>query len=438
MCRVGRPRWNVGAGLVALVVACAAGCGAKSLMPGAGSVVAPALAGGWRAFDVVAALTTTSQGGASSLPADNRFTLVVNADQGIVVAGGSGAGRVLAAAIHGNTIAAGTTFMIGGESFDCSPAESVQYDKLTVTVDEAGSLAGTAAGRVNPTCGGCPDSVPFTAVLTGTADATEPTLLGPGPVDPFDPFRLMVSEPLPENATLRLVADDGTAIDLLPVMADHSPVPLVLGFYNPGIVLSAGHAYGVPLDGLVDFVGHVDATSLSLSSTPFAAAPAVAQDGFESATGTTLGGAMVMTAGPLPAIVGDVSVYVGAAGAPLLESSGPTTLMVRLARQPDDKQLRFSYRVISRAMETSFYGMVRAGSEGALATPTIDWLDAPGPAETLTVAGAPAFASPVVTVQLALPADVTDEVVVAISGVPPSCVASSAPAGLLIDDLRLE
>jgi len=37
-----------------------------------------------------------------------------------------------------------------------------------------------------------------------------------------------------------------------------------------------------------------------------------------------------------------------------------------------------------------------------------------------------------------LQAYVSDEVVVAISGVAPSCGPAPAPAGLLIDDLRLE
>jgi hypothetical protein len=430
----------VGASLASLVVTCAVGCGAKSLNGDDGSFVGPALAGGWRAFDVVAALTSTSHSaGARSIPASGRFTLAVNGDQKIVLAGGDGGGQVLRASIHGNTIiAAGTTFTVGGESVDCVPAVSVWYDTLTATVDEAGSLGGTTTGWVNFTCGGCADSVPFTAVLTGTADATAPTLLGPGPVDPFDPFMLMASEPLAPTATARLVAEDGSAIDLAPIVADHSPVPMVLGFYNPGIVLPAGHTYSVPLDGLVDFVGHVNQTAQAMPSTPFAAAPMVPQDGFESATGTTLGGAMVMTSGPLPAIAGDTSLYVGAAGAPLLESSGPTTFTVRLARQPDAKQLRLSYRVVSTTMETSFYGMLRAGSEGALATPTYYWLDAPGPQETLTVAGQPVFASPVVTNQVPLPDGVTDEVEVAISGDPPSCVRPTGPAGLLIDDLRLE
>src|SRR5204863_10089231 len=182
----------------------------------------------------VAAWTVTrDSAGASSVPASNRFTLVANADQKIVFAGGSGSGRVLAAGIHGNTIDSGTTFVVGGQSSDCSPAGSVQYDTFTVTVDVAGSLAGTAAGRVNLSCLGCSDCVPFTAVLTGNADGTAPTLLGPGPVDPIDPFWLMASEPLPATATARLVAEDGTAIDLVPSMADASPVPLVLAFYNP-------------------------------------------------------------------------------------------------------------------------------------------------------------------------------------------------------------
>jgi hypothetical protein len=58
----------------------------------------------------------------------------------------------------------------------------------------------------------------------------------------------------------------------------------------------------------------------------------------------------------------------------------------------------------------------------------------------VTVGGRPAFASPVGTASLELQADTTDEVVVQISGVPPSCgpAPAPAPAGLLIDDLRLE
>jgi hypothetical protein len=48
------------------------------------------------------------------------------------------------------------------------------------------------------------------------------------------------------------------------------------------------------------------------------------------------------------------------------------------------------------------------------------------------------FASPIVTTQLPLPADVTDEVVSPSAGVSPSCTPPSPPTGLLIDDLRLE
>jgi hypothetical protein len=136
----------------------------------------PALSWGrrWRALARVrrvAALTGTSNSaGASSLPARNRFTWSSTPTRESSSPAGTGR-PVLAAAVHGNTIASGTTFYVwDGETVGVSPVEPVQYDTFTVTVDEAGSLAGTAAGSLIITCGGCADSVPFTAVLTGTAD----------------------------------------------------------------------------------------------------------------------------------------------------------------------------------------------------------------------------------------------------------------------------
>ena len=65
----------------------------------------------------------------------------------------------------------------------------------------------------------------------------------------------------------------------------------------------------------------------------FPDAPTVAEDGFEVRHSQPVGGAMVMTAGPLPAIAGNTSLYIGGMGAPALDAPNGRSLMVRSARQ---------------------------------------------------------------------------------------------------------
>lgn len=433
------------AALAVLAGVSGAGCGkATQARPdgGDGSVsLGDALGPGRHFFDVIAGLSPVD--GGSVPPQSNSFTLVIDVDAGVAIAGGSGrAAAVGLTSADGRTFRTTGSFSVGAAGAgQCSGAQDVRYDSLEVTVAGNG-LTGSATGVADISCGDCSFTAPFTARLAGTPDSTSPTLhlLGVVPASPFDSFSLIASEPLPATATARLVASDGAAIDLVPVIATGA-IPLISAFSKPDVVLRAGQTYFVTFDGLVDLAGHVDPSGTPLGLASFPAAPTVPEDGFESATGATLGGAMVMTAGVLPAISGNTSLYLGAPGTPGLDLATGRSLMVHLARQAGDTMLRFSYRVISVQSTPAFSGMLRVGSEGA----------SPGQATTsfpltttgigkLTIAGQIAYASDVATMTAALPADATDQVLVYLGpfGGLNCGPGFAAQAGLLIDDLRLE
>jgi hypothetical protein len=415
----------------------AAGCGktARATADGGdGPVVTGRLS-----FDVVAVLGSD---GSTSLPATNDFTLVLDADARLAIAGGNGQGAVIGVTTaDGRTFHSAGTFSVGSTGSVCTGQEDVRYDEFEVAID-GNSLSGSARGSADISCGDCVFQVPFTATLIGTSDATPPSLraTGTNPQDPFEAFNLVTTEPLPASATARLVADDGTAIDLVPQTVD-GPIPLVVGFAKPEVVLRDGRAYAVALDGLVDFAGQMDRSGTPLRLVSFPAAPLVPADGFESVTETVLGGAMVMRAGPLPAIAGNTSLYIGTTGAPGLDPTAGHALMVRLSRQPADTKLVFSYRVVASGIERAFVGTIRVGSEDASPGSAIDELNPPtGSPETLVVGGQMAIATPVGVEEVPLPADATSEVLFFIAPSNPLCGNLAFPTGmgLLIDDLRLE
>jgi hypothetical protein len=430
--------------VVVLLASWSAGCGKNGTAKpnnGDGSVTTPdAPVTGMRSFDVVAVLRTD---GASLLSPTNKFTLILDADGRRAIVGGNGRAEVVPLAASGSgRFTSATPFSVGDDKADpCSVPEDVRYDSFDVTVN-GGSLTGTAIGAGTVSCGDCAFQVSFAATLTGTTDTTPPTLRPSGaqPANPFDPASLVASEPLPASATARLVADDGAVIDLVPQMVVKDDISIIISFSKPDVVLRAGQGYVVPLDGLVDFAGLSDRVGPPLRLTSFLDAPTVPEDGFESASGTTLGGAMVMTAGALPAIAGNTSLYIGGKGAPALDAAGGRSLMVRLAKQAGDSKLRFSYRVVSLQSGASFYGALRVGSEGASPGPAVYSIgDATTPRETLTVAGQTVYASTAAVMEQPLPADATGEVLVVVA--PSSSACFFGPVmniGLLIDDLRLE
>ena len=395
---------------------------------------------GMRSFDVVAVL---SSDGSTKTPATSRFTLVLDPASGRAIVGANGRGAVITVTSDdGRRFRSSNEFWAEDDIADaCSGAEGVRYDRLDVTVSAAG-LTGSATGAASISCGDCSFFVPFSATLTGATDKTPPTLRAAGvvPTTPFAAFGLRASEPLPATVTARLVGDDGASISLIPTVMD-GDVPLVVGFTKPDVVLRAGQGYVVTLDGLVDFAGLADTAGPPLRVAAFPSAAIVSEDGFEAVTATTLGGAQVVrTDGALPPIAGSTSLYLGQPGAPGLDASNGRSLLVKLARQAGDTKLRFSYRSVSAGAQPSFSGAVRIGSEGAMPGPYGSFPGIAGTPETLTltVSGQPVYASAVAAMELALPADVTDEVLVSIVPNDFSCSPARFTGGLLIDDLRLE
>jgi hypothetical protein len=433
-----------------LVLACAgeAGCGKgaqKNPDGGDGSLTmldtrtADAPATGMRAFDVVAVLRAD---GSTSLPPTNRFTLIQDLNAPRMIAGGNGGGGVVGVTTSdGRTFQSMGGFAVGEGSPDaCSGPENIRYENFEATIT-ATSLTGTASGAATISCGDCSFRVPFSAILTGTRDKTLPTLRasGPPPTTPFDPFGLVASEPLPVTATAKLVADDGATIDLIPQITS-GDVPFIGSFSKPDIVLRAGQGYVVSLDGLIDFAGQSDNVGPPLRFTSFVDAPTVPEDGFESATGSVVGGAMIMRAGALPAIAGDTSVYIGAKGAPGLDAPNGRSLLVRLARQGGDTKLRFSYRIVASQPTTLVSAMVRVGSEGASPGDAIYGIgDMSNRTEMLTVGGASVFASVAAMMEVPLPADATDSVLFTIAFNAVSCFPDGVQTGgILVDDVRVE
>jgi hypothetical protein len=235
---------------------------------------------------------------------------------------------------------------------------------------------------------------------------------------------------------------------------------------KPDVVLAPGQGYVVDDGGLVDLAGNAADVAAPLRLPAFAEAPLVPSDGFESATGASVGGAPLVRSGPLPPLAGAASVYVGGAGAPALGAVAPgATFMVRLARRPRDSELFFSFRQVEKdAAPFSFFGRIQVGSVGR----SVGTAPSAGPPPTVSPAGGAEISPPGVTLgdvdgpfpeptsvttamwgdaavkvsaaatlDVTLPRDVTDEVLVSITALGVGCGPTALGSGLLVDDLRL-
>jgi hypothetical protein len=393
-----------------------------------------------RAFDVTASLGPADAGTVTNLPLSNTFTLVLDVAAGQAIVGGAGRAAVVSAtSSDGRTFHIGK-FSVGFSANSCSGVTSLDYATFDLTLNGA-TLQGTAVGAAQVSCGDCLFSVPFVADVAGVPDVTPPVLVAGAdtvPSNPFLPFTLVASEPLPVTATARLTATDGSHVDLLPTILAGAPA-LVTGFSKPDVVLSYGQGFVVTFEGLVDFAGHRGAADPPLRLVAFSPPPLVAGDGFESVTAAQVGGAAVIGAGgPLPPISGARSAYISAPG--LLSPDGTlvgSALRVRLAVPAGATKLRFSTRSVSMFLGGGFAGVVNVGSVGhgkATAAITMSGLGAPAvwpPNRTVLVTS-------VAPQELALPPDATDEVLVDFDTSDSGCGLPLPPGGLLIDDLRVE
>src|SRR5262249_20188391 len=156
------------------------------------------------------------------------------------------------------------------------------------------------------------------------------------------------------DARARIVGTAGSSFDLLPSVVQGN-VPIVIAFDKPDVVLPPGDGYSVAVDGLVDLAGNSGGSGTPPRLGSIDAGPLVPEDGFESVTGPTFGGAGVVRSGPLLPIAGAQSLYVGDVSSPGhdLYLQGPQ-LLARLAMQPGDTKLRFTYRTVSSVASRVF------------------------------------------------------------------------------------
>jgi hypothetical protein len=419
--------------LVALAAGLGAGCSGSSptQSTGASGNEPGTTLTGRHSFDVLATLDFGGAVPPPSLSGPVPFTLVLDADAGLAFAGSDGTVAEVAL----------TKAAAGGLRLGEFPVNNLVDFTSLLVAPNATALKGKGAGQANVFCGDCRGfNGPFTATVTGAHDVTPPLLLGAGSADPFGSVSVSTSEPLPATATARIVGEDGTTFDLVPTIVP-GDVPLVSGFASPMVVLPTGTGLSIPLDQLVDFAGlHGSAdTPLRLGYVP--QPPLLAEVGFESATGSTFGGATVVTSGPLPPITGARSVYVGPSCAPSpTGGAAAQKLLVRLAVPPGATKVVFSYEMVGPSVGAGGdmpSALVSVGSVGKMpASATV-------PAARYYVRQTPWpngqtwNVGDVKGMELALP-EVTSEVLVEIEAL----VSCGAPAGfsegVLIDDLRLE
>jgi len=387
---------------------------------------------GLRSYTVTAALQR--QGGSPTIPPpdSHTFTLVLDADRRVWIAGVAAEGK----SGFFEPTSAGTLHITGPASFRLAgcPGSSVLYNELTITIDASNRMTGTGRGRVTVVSGDIAAGSDATITLTGTTDVQSPALaLAGDAADPFASFAVTASEPLQPAATAVLRATDGETIALSPGGEAGTFVTL---FQKPAQVLRFATQYQILPDGITDFAGN-PATASALTFTTRPQPPLSPEDGFESVTGTTFGGAQVLSSASAPTIAGGKSLYIAAS------TSTQPVLAVRLALAAGDTVVRFSYRTV-RPSPTSF-GFVSSwlvgsvGGEFAVARqPTDD-----GATTSATIDGASVTLGPIMTASFPLPAGAANEVV--LQRTPPAApnVGCGLPRpiswdGIIIDDLRVE
>lgn len=433
--------------LASLVLLAAVGCGSSSRVAADADADADADAhemAGRRSFDVLATLRGAA-GAGLDLPATASFTLVLDADAHLAIVGAKGrAATVAASSSDGRTFHLGA-FSIGGTraADGCSIGTLIQFTSLDVTVSGA-SLSGQARGFGQISCGDCSFNVDFTAEVTGGPDVTTPflSLSSGSTAGPFGQPFFIANEPLPTTARAWLQTVAGEKVELVPFTTEEEP-SLVVAFRQPN-VLPASAGFTLQFDGLKDFAGLAGAAAPALRLDGFAA-PLVPEDGFESQTGAQIGGAAVLgPSAPLMPIGGQVSVYVGNENAPAIPGSkfGPT-LNVRLAVQPGDTKVRFSYRTVSAGAGLNV-ATVDVGAVGSAPAAPLTIVSPPGGTSTPFLDGKVVLAvlmvSGIETQEIELPAGVTDEVVVSIQAARSVCSVfqTNDAVGIQIDDLRVE
>ena len=392
---------------------------------------------GRRSFIVGSTFTSTTDGGLSGFPSVNghSFTMVLDADAGVAVLGTPlGQTTIVLSTSDGRTFGATSAFFLGLAG-GCG--SSVHYTALLFTIDGNGDLSGSGRARVIIVSGDVGMETEVTVSLSGRNDNVPPSLSGSGStVNPLRDFTLRASEPMPASVSLALLA--GNDMVQLATMASAAPLESVSAFQKPNVVLRYGTSYTVALDGFRDFAGNLGTTGTTFEIRTVAAPDAAAEDGFESATGTMLGGATIVSGAGMPVLTGMKSLYAGTAATSAL--GGGSALALRLPVAAGDKFIRFMYQQVSGSSGMSLprQTLVFGSVGGTPASATINQ-------ETSQLTpfqlpdGTTIYLGGKSSIEIPLPATAAGEIVIERVGPTPGCGLPPRPSpGLLIDDLRVE
>jgi hypothetical protein len=409
--------------------------GAAALVAGCSPTPLDEPVTGQRSFLVTSTLSASD--GSDISPASHAFTMVVDSDAMTAIAGAFGIGAsdsIVSSA--GEQHWAGRPLDLPVTTGACPP--TVRYNNLSFTVGESGSLVGHGTGQLTTNNGGVRANQAVTMSLAGVADAVPPTLTWPRVNDVTDPFTVlfvMSSEPLPDRSApvLRAAGGDVTAL----ANADLPPFGFYFGVKQPAVLRRYGEQYTVDIAGVRDFAGNVALTSepqgLTLTTRP--APPLVASDGFEAVTGTTLGGAQVLSGAGDPVISGRRSLYVPG---PALGAT--MNFAVRLAVRPGAQAVKLAYRYVNG--DGKYFYSIRVASVGGQIW-TIDLQPGDEPMTSGMIGETRVMLGAIQLLTFELPADASDEIVIShtVANLVNECelpVALPPLPGFIIDDLRSE
>jgi hypothetical protein len=406
------------------------------------------LPAGWHAFDVTATLTVTPADAQTAswqdFPRSHVFTLIWDPAAARVIVGRDGLVTASAAATTDGRTFRTTEALAVRVPFagSCGGTAEIAYDEVTFSAD-GGGLRGTGRGRATFLTGDEVRGADATATLVGARDVTTPALDVPAVAsDPLAPVFLKASEPLPGSASASLLGSrSGDVIQLEPSLLA-GPDHAVWGFAKPNVMLRYGEAYTLVTDKLADFESNQSAPAKPVAFTTRAAPPLSPEDGFESVTTPTFGGAGVLDGDPLTPIAGTRSLILntgfGGGFGFLPYMLGPS-LAVRLAVTPGDTVVRFASRLVATEplASAAFYGEIRLGSVGQPVGSRMN-VEATDLTKLTLPKDGDVYISPVTTIEIPLPAGAAGELTFEIDGATFGCGLPPPSTALILDDLRVE
>ena len=178
---------------------------------------------------------------------------------------------------------------------------------------------------------------------------------------------------------------------------------------KPARLLRYSDEYRVTLDGVTDLDGNPPPPTTALTFTTRGPPPLVSEDGFESVTDTTLGGAQVLSGSGAPTLQGARSLYIPPAAS--VDRTGDAIRAAAADSVPADTVLRFVYRTRQpgRRVRRLFVVASVGGTIGTMTLPP----DGAGATTPATIDGTQVLLGPTMIATIGLPGDAHGEVVLA-------------------------